>query len=264
VGDDVSAVAGAERRARASLSFLAEPGEPALGALLKSCRPGEILDAVLSGKEPRAALPAAVGGVPGLARAFGRWRARAGRIPSSARLEAWERRGMRLVCPGDPEWPTQLDVLGDARPLVLWVQGSADLRFACLRSVSVVGARAATGYGQHVAIQMAAALAERGWCVISGGAYITKTLSACTLGSLGRWTEDPRSGRRRCLPPSHGNRGRNNPSFPSWGEDSGQHAVAHPARLFDLAGHLDGKRGVRFEPLISCLNLSRRAAQVRI
>jgi DNA processing protein len=170
VGDDVSAVAGAERRARAALSFLAEPGEPALGALLKSCRPGEILDAVLSGKEPRAALPAAVGGVPGLARAFGRWRARAGRIPSPARLEAWERRGMRLVCPGDAGWPTQLDVLG-ARPLVLWVQGSADLRFACLRSVSVVGARSATGYGQHVAIQMAAALAERGWCVISGGAY---------------------------------------------------------------------------------------------
>jgi DNA processing protein len=32
-----------------------------------------------------------------------------------------------------------------------------------------VGARAATGYGQHVAIQMAAALAERGWAVVSGG-----------------------------------------------------------------------------------------------
>src|SRR6516225_8805051 len=170
LGDDVSAVAGAERWARAALSFLAEPGEPALGALLKSCRPGEILDAVLSGKEPRSALPAG-GGVPGLARAFGRWRARAGRIPSPARLKAWERRGMRLVCPGDPEWPTQLDLLGDTSPLVLWAQGSADLRFACLRSVSVVGARAATGYGQHVATEMAAALAERGWAVVSGGAY---------------------------------------------------------------------------------------------
>jgi DNA processing protein len=175
LGDDVSTAAGPERRARAALSFLAEPGEIALGALLESCRPGEILDAVLSGKEPRTALPAAGGDVPGLGRAFGRWLARAGRIPSPARLEAWERHGMRLVCPGDPEWPTQLDVLGDARPLVLWVQGSADLRFACLRSVSVVGARAATGYGQHVTIQMAAALAERGWCVVSGGAYSTQT-----------------------------------------------------------------------------------------
>jgi DNA processing protein len=54
---------------------------------------------------------------------------------------------------------------------VLWVRGSADLRFTCLRSVSVVGARAATGYGRHVATEMAAALAERGYAVISGGAY---------------------------------------------------------------------------------------------
>ena len=170
MGDDVSAVAGSERLARAALSFLAEPGEPALGALLKSCRPREILGAVLSGKHPRAALPA-VGGVPGLERAFGRWRARASRIPSPARLDAWERRGIRLACPGDPEWPTQLDVLGDARPLVLWLQGGADLRFACLRSVSVVGARASTGYGEHVATELAATLAERGWAVVSGGAY---------------------------------------------------------------------------------------------
>jgi DNA processing protein len=237
LGDDVSAVAGSQRRARAALSFLAEPGEPALGALLKSCRPAEILDAVLSGKEPRTALPALGRDVPGLTRAFGRWRARAGRIPTPARLEAWERHGMRLVCPGDPEWPTQLDVLGDARPLMLWVQGSADLRFACLRSVSVVGARAATGYGQHVAIQMAAALAERGWAVISGGAYITKTLSACTSRSLGRWTGDPGSGRRRCLPPRP-RQSRNEQSwFPSCGEDPGQHTVAHAGRRFDLAGY---------------------------
>jgi hypothetical protein len=31
-----------------------------------------------------------------------------------------------------------------------------------------------------------------------------------------------------------------------------------------LLGTFDGKRGVRFEPLTSCLNLSRRAAQIRI
>jgi DNA processing protein len=67
--------------------------------------------------------------------------------------------------------PILADVLGDAHPLVLWLRGSADLRFACLRSVSIAGARAATGYGQHVAIKMAAALAERGFGVVSGGPY---------------------------------------------------------------------------------------------
>ena len=78
---------------------------------------------------------------------------------------------------------TQLDVLADARPVVLWLRGSADLRYACLRSVSVVGARAATGYGEHVATEMAAALAERGWAVISGGAYGIDSAAHC--GALG-------------------------------------------------------------------------------
>ena len=166
----MSAVPGRERRARVALSFLAEPGDPVLGVLLRSCSPAEIVAAV-SGSDPRAVLPAAGRGIPGLARAFERWRARLGQIPPSARWAAWERDGMRLLCPGEPEWPTQLDDLGDARPVILWARGRADLRFACLQSVSVVGARAATGYGEHVATEMAAALAERGWTVVSGGAY---------------------------------------------------------------------------------------------
>jgi DNA processing protein len=172
-----------DRAARVTLSFLAEPGEAALGALLRCCAPGEVVAAVMSGDEPRAALPAAAAGLPGLTRAFKRWRARLGRIPSAARLAAWERDGIRLLCPGDPEWPTQLAVLADAQPVLLWLRGSADLRYACLRSLSVVGARAATGYGEHVATEMAAALAERGWAVISGGAYGIDSAAHC--GALG-------------------------------------------------------------------------------
>jgi DNA processing protein len=159
-----------ERFARIALSFVAEPGDLVLGALLRACSPAEAFAAICDGRPP-GTVDAAGRGVPGLARATERWAARLGSVPTEARLAAWQRAGMRVVCPGDPEWPTQLDVLGDARPLILWLRGSADLRFACLRSVSVVGARAATGYGEHVATEMAAALAERGWCVISGGAY---------------------------------------------------------------------------------------------
>jgi DNA processing protein len=54
---------------------------------------------------------------------------------------------------------------------VLWAQGTANLRWACLNSVAVVGARAATAYGNHVALEMAAALSERDITVISGGAF---------------------------------------------------------------------------------------------
>ena len=44
------------------------------------------------------------------------------------------------------------------------------MRFACLQSVSVVGARAATAYGTRIGLQLAAGLAERGITAISGGA----------------------------------------------------------------------------------------------
>ena len=170
----MSAMVGRGRFARIALSFVAEPGDLTLGAMLRTSSPGEVFAAVCDG-HPQEGAGESGRDSSGLARAIERWAARLGAVPTESRLASWGREGMRILCPGDPEWPTQLDVLGDARPLVLWVQGSADLRFACLRSVSVVGARAATGYGQHVAIQMAAALAERGWAVISGGAYSTQT-----------------------------------------------------------------------------------------
>jgi DNA processing protein len=37
--------------------------------------------------------------------------------------------------------------------------------------VSVVGRRAATAYGAHVATEIAAGLSGQGWTVISGAAY---------------------------------------------------------------------------------------------
>ncbi|HUA29125.1 MAG TPA: DNA-processing protein DprA [Streptosporangiaceae bacterium] len=193
-----------DRAARVMLSFLAEPGEPALGSLLRCCGPGDVVAAVMSGDEPRATLSAAAAALPGLTRAFKRWRSRLGRLPSAAMQAAWERDGIRLLCPGDAEWPTQLAVLADAQPVVLWLRGSADLRYACLRSVSVVGARAATGYGKHVATEMAAALAERGWAVISGGAYGIDSAAHCgALGAEGITVAVLASGLRYGYPKGH-------------------------------------------------------------
>ncbi|HUZ25866.1 MAG TPA: DNA-processing protein DprA, partial [Streptosporangiaceae bacterium] len=163
--------AGQDRLARIVLSFVADPGDPVLGALLRSCTPADITGVLSSSADPRAALPGGSREIPGLSRAFERWRARLDQVPSTGRLAAWDRVGLRLICPGEPEWPTQLDDLGAARPVVLWLRGAADLRYACLRSVSVVGSRAATAYGSHVATEMAAAVAERGWSVVSGGAF---------------------------------------------------------------------------------------------
>jgi DNA processing protein len=158
-----------ERRARVALSFLAQPGDPVLGWALRSF-PAEDLLGVVTGtaENGELALTGLALDAP-LARAVARWRDRLGEVPSVARLAAWQQTGLRVIIPGDTEWPSHLDDVGDARPVVLWARGTADLRFTCLNSVSMVGSRAASGYGNHVALEMAATLAEHSICVISGG-----------------------------------------------------------------------------------------------
>jgi DNA processing protein len=159
--------------ARAALTYLAEPGDPALGALLGICEPDEVLAAIKADMLPGTG--PGCGDSPAsraaLDRALGRWRARLPALPSDADIAAACRDGIRLICPGDPEWPGGLDQLGQTRPYALWLRGNADLRFSCQRSVSMVGSRAATGYGAHVAGEIAADLGERGWVIVSGGAY---------------------------------------------------------------------------------------------
>jgi DNA processing protein len=162
-----------DRRARVSLSFLATPGDPALGAALQTMTPTDVL-AAITGADPDGAAVLAGAGADadrGLGRAVRRWRERLVFLPGLGRLASWQQSGLRVLVPGDPEWPIQLDDLGEMRPLVLWVRGAADLRLASHTSVSVVGARAATGYGQHVAIELAAALTEHGLGIVSGGAF---------------------------------------------------------------------------------------------
>lgn len=164
----------AERLARAALTCIAEPGDPVMGALLRVCTATEIVDALTAGRLPGSALAGDAEGPAStsrLGRALARWAARLGGAPTETTVDAWRRVGIRLIVPGDPEWPTQFGVLGDAMPWGLWVRGNADLRHACLRSVSIVGTRAATAYGAHVSTEIATELAEAGWTVVSGGAY---------------------------------------------------------------------------------------------
>ncbi|NJP52897.1 DNA-protecting protein DprA [Streptomyces sp. SBST2-5] len=151
-----------ELRARVFLTRVVEPGDATAGQWVRELGAPETA-ARLRGHGPL--LP----GVSGR-----RWeglRARAERAAPDRDLAAADEAGMRFVPPGAAEWPRQLDDLGDARPLGLWVRGPADLRMWALRSVAVVGARACTEYGAHMAATLAAGLAERGWVVVSGGAY---------------------------------------------------------------------------------------------
>lgn len=84
--------------------------------------------------------------------------------------------GARIVIPGDEEWPCGVDDL-ESPPYCLWVVGTGSLRQACERSVSMVGARAATPYGTQVAGEMAYGLAGRGFTIVSGAAHGIDTAS---------------------------------------------------------------------------------------
>lgn len=160
----------ASRAARATLTYLAQPADPLLGALLEVAPPDEVLAAIQAGSLPSGAarvLPA--GQTARVGSALAGWQARLVTAPPDAGLAAHAERGITLVCPGDPGWPPQVDDLGRARPYALWVRGSGQALRA--PSVAVIGARAATAYGTHVAAGIASALAARGWAITSGAAY---------------------------------------------------------------------------------------------
>lgn len=74
-----------------------------------------------------------------------------------------------LVGPEDPEWPSRLNDMGDSAPLLLWSLG--DVSLLQQDQIAIVGARAATTYGEHIARELAEDLGRTGFIVTSGGAY---------------------------------------------------------------------------------------------
>ena len=74
--------------------------------------------------------------------------------------------GVRRIQRGDAEWPPQVTDTD-----TLWVYGDGNLRDLTAQAVAVVGSRASTSYGEYVALDLACALAEKGWSTVSGGAF---------------------------------------------------------------------------------------------
>jgi DNA processing protein len=142
-----------DRAARVAWARLVEPGDREVAARIAAVGAEEALHGVGSDTLAGARM--------------------AGRLPEldvDRDFQVAERLGARIVVPGDDEWPRGFGDLA-APPVCLWLRGPADLGEAAARSVSIVGARAATGYGIHVAKDLAAGLAERDFAVVSGAAY---------------------------------------------------------------------------------------------
>lgn len=77
---------------------------------------------------------------------------------------------VRVLVPGDEEWPAALDDL-PWPPWALWARGPVRVDEAAARAVALVGARASSSYGDEVARALALPLAERGFTIVSGAAY---------------------------------------------------------------------------------------------
>ena len=153
--------------AHAAWSVLAEPGDGAAGALVAAYGAADALRIALTDD---ALLAPGIVTPREFAEARSRWRPRA--RPSAVRdaLLSCTQIGGGLLLPGDAQWPAGVDDLGDHAPLALWTRGD----MAALQApttVSIVGARAATPYGESVAGELAGDLASGETVVISGGAY---------------------------------------------------------------------------------------------
>ncbi|MFB2555002.1 DNA-processing protein DprA [Herbiconiux liangxiaofengii] len=103
--------------------------------------------------------------------ALERWRPRLASRTVVASLRSAARIEARLLVPGTPDWPPVFDDLGPHAPLALWVRGSLRALAHPAGLVAIVGSRDATNYGEHVAMELASGLTDRGFAIVSGAAY---------------------------------------------------------------------------------------------
>ena len=170
-----------ERAARAALSRLMEPQDAAGLALVQAAgaedalriatgqlKPGPSLEQEITGLMAEAG---AGGGWAGLGMALKRWAPWVPDLAPARDLNTMQRLGGRLLIPSDQLWPAQLSDLGLQEPLCLWWRGMEQELPPPAKAVALVGSRDSTSYGSSVTADLAYALAQRGFTIVSGGAY---------------------------------------------------------------------------------------------
>lgn len=209
----------AERFARAAWSAIAEPGDRDAGHLV-AVLGAEASVAALTAIPWPPADPASVDVAPlvealavtgddelpqnDLVDAVKRWRARVSAPTVLLALRQAARFGAALLVPGDPDWPVGVDELGEHAPLALWARGDRTLLGRLERSIAIVGARAATGYGEHVTVEASSGLVDRGFTIVSGAAYgIDGIAHRAALASAGSTVAFLAGGVDRFYPAGH-------------------------------------------------------------
>src|SRR6185437_6615012 len=185
----------ADRLARLALNHAVEPADPQIGRLLELHSPIAVLAAIRADQLPDldpdpARHDRLADRCTGL-----RLRLEPGRV--EAGIAAAEAVCARFITPVDASWPARLDDLGQQRPIGIWAIGSwgdppdapanpttdqssesnpaptgsdRGSPASTAEMLSIVGARACTGYGSYVAGALGAELASAGMAVVSGAA----------------------------------------------------------------------------------------------
>ena len=189
--DDPSAVFAA-----GAWTSVAEPGDRVAAQVIERLGAASALDALW-----RDALPSPERET---AEAFDRWRPRMDPIVLQRSFRNAAHLGIRLLVRGDADWPTGLDDLGVHGPKALWALAPAGRVPALGRSIALVGARNATGYGERVAEEAAHGLAGRGFAIVSGAAIgIDGTAHRVALASGGLTAAVLAGGLDRFYPSEH-------------------------------------------------------------
>lgn len=148
-----------------------EPGDSVAGRVVGALGYEDALLAVRGGRPPGLAHEAAGVSSEQWSEALARWRPRLDAEAVRDSLRRALHAQMTVVTPDDSTWPTALDDLGDHAPLVLWVRGDPAAVRRLPTAVALVGARAATAYGEHVSMELSAELVGHGMTIVSGAAY---------------------------------------------------------------------------------------------
>ncbi len=144
--DTINELVSDERTARIILATVSEPGDAMTGRMIRTVGASETVARVVADELP----PGPDGDS---------WQRRlAPRLdPAQVQrvLAETERYEMRVLIPGDAEWPAGIDALGDGAPVALWAKGDTGLLARPVWDrLTVTGARASTGYGEHVTTEL--------------------------------------------------------------------------------------------------------------
>lgn len=167
--------------ARATWTTLVEPGDRVAGKLIQLCGAERALHFLIERFTAREIIRACEtqDGVESewdnweeeLSEGLQRWLPRLNSADALSAVQHAAQLGAFLLTPEQQGWPEGVVDLGSHMPVALWGRGDKSALPSFRKSLAVVGARASTGYGEHVTMETVSAIAERGVAIVSGAAY---------------------------------------------------------------------------------------------